>query len=85
MYNDFSEAGMHLRSAPGQVEGFHWMGVNNLMQQCQAFIRHGFCTSRACIDMAVQAALVAKVREIDLQGFQLATLQARKAQSIQKR
>ena len=67
MADDFAKTRVHFRRTAGEVKGVHGVGINDLMQQGQAFVGHGLGAGRPGIHMAMQAALVAAVGQVDLQ------------------
>jgi hypothetical protein len=70
-----AETRMQLRRAAGQVERGQVARFQHARDELDGCVVHRFGTVRACVDVAVQAGLVAAVAEVDLQGGESATLQ----------
>ncbi|MCY1525026.1 hypothetical protein D9M68_599890 [compost metagenome] len=85
MRDNFAKARMQFRCAAGEVEGMHRMRVDHLVQQRQALVGHRLGACRPCIHVAMQAALVAAISQVDLQGFQVAAANRRKGQLVEQR
>ncbi|MNZ36562.1 hypothetical protein D3C78_539880 [compost metagenome] len=85
MADQIAKARVHLRRAAGQVEGVHRMGIDHLIEDSQGGVAHALGARRPGIDVAVQAALVAAIGQVDLQGFQLAAANRREVQGIEQR
>ncbi|MOA07867.1 hypothetical protein D3C78_1275930 [compost metagenome] len=85
MADDLPEARVQLGRAAGQVEGVQRMAVEHLAQERHVGVVHALVARRPGVDVAVQAALVAAVGQVDLQGFQRAAAQGGKVQGVEQR
>jgi len=70
---------MQLWCSSGEVQHVQIEALQDLGNQIDLTIRHHFRAPGSGIHMAVAAALVAAVAEVDLQGLQLSPLEGRKA------
>ena len=71
--NQRAELRVHFWRATGQVQGIDRVGINHLAQQLNQLGRHTLGAGWPGVDVAMQAALVAAVGQVDLQRVQRAS------------
>ena len=85
MGNDLAKPRMHLGCAAGQIKGLNRMGVDDVVQGSQHRVAHRLGAGRASVHVAMQAALIAGVGQVDLQGLQARAGDGRERQIVQQR
>jgi hypothetical protein len=74
----FSKKRVQFRRAAGNIDGFDRARIEKLKHHLQGLARHLFLAFGACVDMAVEAGLIALVPDIDLQSIRPGTMNSGK-------
>ena len=82
MAHNIAKPRVHFRRPAGQIDGADRVGIHDGEKHIHQLIRHCLGARRTRVDMAMQAALIAQIGQIHLQGAELFTVNRREIQSV---